>query len=146
MSRPTVRSARAVGIAAIVAGVAASSALIWQASYSAFTSTTSNPTSNWSSGTVALSDDDTNTALFTVTGLKPGATGSRCIAVTSDGSLAGFASASTDFATGLGNWAPTGTGAETRTFQITYTLDANTPNTAQGGTAAIGFTWESQNS
>jgi hypothetical protein len=62
------------------------------------------------------------------------------------GTLAAFGSSATDFATGQGNWAPTGTGSETRVFQFTYTLAANTPDTAQGGTAAIGFTWEAQNS
>ncbi|HZC73141.1 MAG TPA: hypothetical protein VE442_20775 [Jatrophihabitans sp.] len=199
MSRPSVLSARSLGIAAVLLGVLASGALIWQASYSAFSATTSNPTSNWSAGTVALSDDDANTALFTATGLKPGSTGTKCIAVTSTGSLAsavklygsnaattnalsssinltitqgtgggfgsctgftplgsgssvytgtvaGFASSATNYATGLGSWAPTGTGSETRTFQLVYTVDPNAPNSAQGGTAAIGFTWEAQNS
>jgi hypothetical protein len=199
VSRPSVLSARSLGIAAVLLGVLASGALIWQASYSAFSATTSNPTSNWSAGTVALSDDDANTALFTATGLKPGSTGTKCIAVTSTGSLAsavklygsnaattnalsssinltitqgtgggfgsctgftplgsgsslytgtvaGFASSATNYATGLGSWAPTGTGSETRTFQLVYTVDPNAPNSAQGGTAAIGFTWEAQNS
>jgi len=55
-------------------------------------------------------------------------------------------SSATSFATGLGTWAPTGTASETRVFQITYTLDPAAPNTVQGGTASIGFTWEAQNS
>ena len=199
MSRPSIRSARTVGIVAVLAGLAASGALIWQASYSAFSATTSNPTSNWTAGSVALSDDDSNSALFSATGLKPGSTGTKCIAVTSNGSLAstvklygtnaattnglsssinlsiiqgtgggfgscagftalgtgssvysgtlaGFGSSATNFATGLGNWAPTGSAAESRTFQVTYTLDTNAPNSVQGGTAALGFTWEGQNS
>jgi|SRR4051794_15960128 hypothetical protein len=185
--------------AAILTGVLVSAGFVWQASYSAFFATTSNPTSNWAAGTVALSDDDANTAMFTASGLKPGSTGQKCIAVTSTGSLpstvklygtgaattnalsssinltitqgtggtsgsctgytplgtgssvfsgtlAGFATASTSFATGLGTWAPTGSASETRVFQLTYTLDPAAPNTAQGGTAALGFTWEAQNS
>jgi len=185
--------------AAILAGLVVSAGVVWQASYSAFSATAANPTSNWASGTVALTDDDTNTAMFTASNLKPGATGTKCIAVTSAGSLpstvklygtgaattnalsssinltvtqgtgggygsctgftplvtgsslfsgtlAGFASASTAFANGLGTWAPTGSGSETRTYQLTYTLDTAAPNTAQGGTAALGFTWEAQNS
>jgi len=185
--------------AAILAGLVVSAGVVWQASYSAFSATAANPTSNWASGTVALTDDDTNTAMFTASNLKPGATGTKCIAVTSAGSLpstvklygtgaattnalsssinltvtqgtgggygsctgftplvtgsslfsgtlAGFASASTAFANGLGTWAPTGSGSETRTYQLTYTLDSAAPNTAQGGTAALGFTWEAQNS
>jgi hypothetical protein len=198
-SRPRRKHARLLGIGALAAGMLASGAIVWQASYSAFSATTSNPTNNWSAGTVALSDDDSNTAMFTASNLKPGSTGTKCIAVTSTGSLAstvkvygtsytttnalagslnvtvtqctggGFGSctgftplgtgssvyagtlaslagSATNFATGVGNWAPTGTGSETRVFQFSYTLDPATPNSAQGGTAAIGFTWEAQNS
>jgi hypothetical protein len=197
--RPTARTARLVGAFSAVAGVAASAAVIWQASYSAFSATTANPTNNWAAGNIALSDDDTNTAMFNASNLKPTSTGTKCIAVTSTGSLAStvklygttysttnalasslnltvtqgtgggfgsctgftplgtgssvysgtlsaFAAAETNFGNGLGTWAPTGIGSETRVFQFTYTLDPNTPNTAQSGTAAIGFTWEAQNS
>lgn len=197
--RPRVRHVRLFGVAAILLGVLGSAGAVWQASYSAFSATTVNPTNNWSAGSVALTDDDNNTAMFTATNLKPGSTGSKCIAVTSTGSLAstvklygtnpattnslasvlnltvtqgtgggfgsctgytpltsgssvytgtvaGFGSTATSFATGVGTWAPTGTATETRVFQFTYTLDPAAPNTAQGGTASIGFTWESQNS
>lgn len=196
--RPRSRHARLIGVGALLAGVAGSAALVWQSSYSAFSATTANPTNNWSAGTVLLADDDSNTAMFTASNLKPGSTATKCIAVTSTGSLAStvklygttptttnslssslnltvtqgtgggfgsctgftalgtgssvysgtlaaFGSAATNFATGLGTWAPTGSGAETRVFQFTYTLDPATPNAAQGGTAAIGFTWEAQN-
>jgi hypothetical protein len=198
-ARPRLKHARLVGLATLAAGLVGSAALVWQASYSAFSSTTVNPTNNWSAGTVALADDDSNTAMFTATNLKPGSTGTKCVAVTSTGSLAStvklygttpattnalssslnltvtqgtgggfgsctgftplgtgssvytgtvaaFGSSATNFASGLGTWAPTGTGSETRVFQFTYTLDPATPNTAQGGTASIGFTWEAQNS
>lgn len=191
---------RWTALAAILAGLMVSGGVVWEASYSAFSATTTSPTSNWSSGTVALSDDDSNTALFTASNLKPGSTGSKCIAVTSTGSLpstvklygtgaattnalstyvnltitqgtggtfaggctgftplgtgssvysgtlAGFASTATGFASGLGTWAPTGSGSETRVFQLSYTLDPAVPNSAQAGTAALGFTWEAQNS
>jgi hypothetical protein len=181
--------------AAIPLAVVASGGMVWQSSYSAFSATTASPTNNWSAGTVALSDDDSNTAMFTATNLKPGATGTKCIAVTSTGSLAstvklygtsydttnglagninlkveegtgattasctGFAAGSTlydgvmstfgttktSFATGVSSWAPTG-GTATKAYRITYTLSSSTPDSAQGGTAALGFTWESQNS
>ena len=62
------------------------------------------------------------------------------------GKLVDLGTAKTNFSSGVGTWAPTGTATETRAYQITYTLDANTPNTAQGGTASVGFTWEAQNS
>jgi hypothetical protein len=199
MNRPTARTARIARWAAIPLALFASGAVVATASYSAFSATTSNPTNNWAVGTVALSDDDANTAMFNASSLKPGSTGTRCIAVTSSGSLpsavklygtnpattnalsssinlsvvqgtggtfgsctgftplatgssvysgtlAAFGSTATSFATGLGSWAPTGEAAETRVFQFTYTVDPAAPNSTQGGTAAIGFTWEAQNS
>jgi hypothetical protein len=182
--------------AAIPAAVLASGALVWQSSYSAFSATASNPTNNWSAGTVTLTDDDSNVAMFNATNLKPGATGVKCIAVTSNGSLpatvklystgyattlslanninlkveegtgattascagfvggttlydaalSGFGTTKTTFATGVSSWAPTGGVSETKAYRITYTLSASTPDTSQGGTASLGFTWESQNS
>ena len=88
MSFLTITRKQLVAGAAIPAAVLASGAMVWQSSYSAFSATSASPTNNWSAGTVALSDDDSNTALFTATNLKPGATGVKCIAVTSTGSLA----------------------------------------------------------
>ena len=88
MSRVTPRAARLAAWIAIPAALVASGVVVSTASYSAFSATTVNPTSNWTAGTVALSDDDNNTALFTATGLKPGSTGANCITVTSTGSLA----------------------------------------------------------
>jgi hypothetical protein len=179
-----------------LAGVLTSAAVVWHASYSAFSATTSNPTNNWAAGNLALTDDDSNTAMFTASNIKPTSTGTKCITVTSNGSLAatvklyatnysttnalassinlsitggsgggfssctgytaattlytgtlaGFAAASTNFGTGVGIWAPTGNPPETRTYQFIWTLDPNTPNSAQSGTAAVGFTWEAQNS
>lgn len=175
-----------VPVAILVSG-----ALVWQSSYAAFSSTTDNPTSNWTTGTVALSDDDSGSALFTATGLKPGSTGAKCILVTSTGTLAsavklyatglsgtlgsdidlvveegtpgtfsscasftgsslyngtvaGFAGSSTNFATGVGAWTPTGSGSASKTFRFTYTVKSS--STLQGATAGVGFTWEAQNS
>lgn len=180
-----------VPVALLVSGVAVS-----QASYSAFSDSTATSSTNWAAGTVKLTKDVPTTALFTAANLKPGESGTKCIAVTSSGSLAstvkiygtgytnllpndlgsnitvditqgpGVAadcstftgtslySGSLDvlgttnktFATGLGNWAPTGTPSEIRTYKITYTLKSDAPNSTQGGTAALGFTWEAQNS
>jgi hypothetical protein len=196
MSLRTLTRKQVVAGAAIPAAILFSGAMVWQSSYSAFSDTTSNPTNNWAAGTVALSDDDSNTAMFNVSGLKPGATGTKCIAVTStgtlpatvklygtsysttnalanqinlkveegtgatssscagftggatafDGSLASFGTTKTSFATGVGSWAPNGSGTETKAYRLTYTLSASAPDSVQGGTAAIGFTWESQNS
>ena len=194
--RHLVHNKRLVAATAIPAAVLASGGMVWASSYSAFSATTASPTNNWTSGTVALSDDDANTAMFSATNLKPGATGSKCIAVTSTGSLAStvklygtsyattkdlssninlkveegtgatsascagftggstvydgtmtaFGTGKTDLASGVGTWAPTGGTSQTKSYKVTYTLSQSTPDSAQGGAAALGFTWESQNS
>ena len=197
--RPSRRLAKIVSLVAIPAAVAVSGLVVAQASYSAYSATTVNPTNNWATGTVALSDDDANTAAFTASNLKPGSTGTKCLTVTSTGSLAStvklyatnpastknlasnitltvsqgsggsfgsctgytplatganlysgtldaFGASYTGYNTGLGSWAPTGTGTESRTYQISYTVAGNAPDTTQGGTASLGLTFEAQNS
>ncbi len=207
--RPSRKAARIAGVGVVAAGLVGSAALVWQASYSAFSATTANPTNNWSAGTVALGDDDNTTALFTATNLKPGATGSKCIVVSSTGSLAstvklyatGFTQTNTlgdnitltvtqgttptstaagsctgftadagatntssgslkafstsfvNFGQGFGTWAPAAASTANpvfKTYKIDYTLGSPSTQAAvdamQGGTAAIGFTWEAQNS
>jgi hypothetical protein len=199
MSRVTPRAARLAAWIAVPAALVASGVVVSTASYSAFSATTVNPTSNWTAGSVALTDDDNNTALFNASNLKPGSTGANCITVTSTGSLAStvklyatnpattnnlagnitlqieqgtgggfgsctgftpaatngtlysgtlaaFGSGSTNFASGLGTWAPTGTASEARVYRFTYTVSSTAPNSVQGGTASVGLTWEAQNS
>lgn len=63
-----------------------------------------------------------------------------------DTTLADFGSTSTNFATGVGTWAPMGTASDTRVYRFSYVLPASAPNSVQGGTASLGFTWEAQNS
>ena len=173
--------------------------VVGQASYAAFSGKVSNQANSMGAGTVVLTDDDSGSAMFSVSNIKPGSTGSRCIAVTSSGTLpsavklyspdlattkslsgyitltvtqgtggsysscsgftalssgssvysgllSSFGSSATSYATGLGSWAPTGNGSETRTFQFAYAVSTSTPDTAQGGTATFGLTWEAQNS
>ncbi|GAB2595018.1 hypothetical protein [Microlunatus antarcticus] len=201
--RPSRKVATIVSLVAVPVALAASGLVVAQSSYSAYSATTVNPTSNWATGTVALADDDNNTAAFTATNLKPGSTGTRCIVVSSTGSLpssvklygtgaattkalasdinltitqgtggsfgsctgytpltsgssvysgtlAGFGTTATAFNNGVGTWntagVATGAAAETRTYQLTYSVKTETTNDTQGGTAAIGFTWEAQNS
>jgi hypothetical protein len=197
--RPSRRFAKIASLVAVPAAIAISGLVVSQASYSAYSATTVNPTNNWATGSVALTDDDANTAAFTAANLKPGSTGTKCIAVSSTGSLAstvklyattptgtknlaaninvtisqgtggsfgsctGYAplasgadlysgtldalgKTATSYTTGIGDWAPTGKANETRTYQITYTVNTNAPDTTQNGTAALGLTWEAQNS
>ena len=173
-------------------------AVVGQASYSAFSAKVSNASNSLAVGTVALTDDDSGSALLALTNLKPGSSGSKCIAVTSNGTLpsavklyatdaattkslatyvswsvtqgsggsysscsgfsalssgssvysgtlAGFTGSATGYGSGVGSWSPNGNAAETRTFQFAYAVSSSTPDTAQGGTATFGLTWESQN-
>jgi hypothetical protein len=55
--------------------------------FSAFSSQTSNPGNTFTAGTVNISDNDSNTAAYAVTGGKPGTTASECIRVVYTGSL-----------------------------------------------------------
>jgi hypothetical protein len=79
------RVRRSVTVLSMFAGVALSCALVWNATSAAFNGYTTNPNNSWTSGTLSLSDDDTTSALFNVSGLSPGDTGSRCIRVTYTG-------------------------------------------------------------
>lgn len=195
----TQRARRTIALAVVPTAVLASGLIIAQASYAAFSATTSNAPNSWSAGSVALSDDDSDTALFTATGLKPGDTQTSCIVVTSTGSLpstvklygtspattnalssslnvsitqgtggtfgncsgftplpsgamvwsgtlADFGTTATKASNGVGTWRTAGGSPESRTYQMTVALDPATPNSAQNGTARIGFTWEAQSS
>lgn len=56
------------------------------------------------------------------------------------GTLAALAATATNFGTGLGTFAPTGTG-QSRTYRITYTVQAGAPT---GATATAILQWEAQ--
>jgi hypothetical protein len=87
-SRPSRRSTRLGGLAAVVVGLLLSGLLIWTTSYAAYSATTQNAADTWSTCSVSLTDDR-GSALFTVDELWPGATGSRCITVISTGTVPG---------------------------------------------------------
>lgn len=71
----------------IVLAVLASTPLLWGTAWAAFSAGTANPGNDWSAGTVTLSDDDSEAALFSASGLVPGASGVKCVEVTYEGSL-----------------------------------------------------------
>jgi hypothetical protein len=107
--------------------------LVWQSSYSAFSATTDNPTSNWTAGTVVLADDDSNSVLFNASTLKPGDTGTKCIVVTSSGNLA---SAIRLYQSGYTNTAALGT-------YVNLVIDEGTGGTfsSSGPSSCTGFTF-----
>jgi hypothetical protein len=192
-SRPS-RRARRMGLAVSgIGALALSAGLVWQSAYAAFTVSTPSYPLTWSTGTVALADDDAGAVMFSASGLRPGATQTRCITVTSTGSVpsvirlygsgrttskslssyltlvvsagtggsaagcVGFVPTSTvyrgtlaafpsSYPAGVGSWTTAGnTAGETTTYRLTYSLSASAPVSAQGGTAAVAFTWEAQN-
>lgn len=87
MPRLTPTHLRAGKMLALPLAVIVSGLVIGQASSAAFSSNTDNPSNAWNTGSVEIGDDDQGAAMFHETGLEPGAAGSRCIAVTSTGSL-----------------------------------------------------------
>jgi len=84
---PSRRLARIATLAVIPLSLLGAGALVSTASYAAFSDTTSNPSNNWAAGTVELSNSSPNSAAFSASNLKPGSTGTTCIAVTSTGTL-----------------------------------------------------------
>ena len=77
-TKSLLRSLLAIGAAGAIAGFG---------TFSAFSSTTENPGNQIDTGTVALSDNDTNTALYDVSNSGPGAIVDRCITVTYTGDM-----------------------------------------------------------
>lgn len=86
-SAPTRRPSRGVPVILLSLVLLLVTAVTLRASNALFTATTTNDTNTFSTGSVALSDNDAGAALFTVSGLKPGSTGSACIRVTYSGTL-----------------------------------------------------------
>ena len=82
------RHAKRFNLTAVVLGLLASGAVVLTASQAAFSDTTSNSSSSFSTGNVDLVDDDSGSAAFTVTNMVPGQSVTRCILVTYQGSIA----------------------------------------------------------
>ena len=76
--RKTLLSLLLVGALGAVAGIG---------TFSAFSATTVNAGDSFAAGTVVISDDDANAAMYTITGAKPNDVVTRCIRVTYTGSL-----------------------------------------------------------
>jgi hypothetical protein len=72
--------------AALIA-VFAAFLMAFQATNAAFSAPTANADNSFAAGTVALSDNDGDTAMFSVTNMVPGQTEVGCIEVTYSGSL-----------------------------------------------------------
>lgn len=87
--RVTPRAARIGSLAAGAVAVLVAAGLVWQSAYAGFgASTTPRRLPSVTTGTVAVGDDDAGRTLFSVSGLRPGASGSSCLTVTSTGNRA----------------------------------------------------------
>ncbi|MGT2425685.1 hypothetical protein [Amnibacterium kyonggiense] len=89
MLKMTRRIGRLSGLIAAGVAIVGTGSGVMAASYSAFSAQTSNASNSWSTGNVALTND-TGSAMFTGTNqqMNAGVPTSRCITVTSSGSLA----------------------------------------------------------
>jgi hypothetical protein len=182
------RLIRTMIVAGLIAGILASGMLVWGSSHALFSGTTTTPANSWAAGTVSIGDDDAAAAMFTVTGILPGDSGSKCITVTytgnvnadvrlyatltgtglgtyldtvidqgtgasfasctsfvtevsTTGTMATFAAARTNFATGFGTWAPTANG-QTRTYRVAWAMQPD--NGGINKTADLTLTWEAR--
>lgn len=90
MKTPSRKTRKIVALVATPTAVLIAAAVIWQASSASFSGTTRNPGNNWSTGAVALSDDDTGSARFQVTEMVPGQSDSKCITVTATATVPGI--------------------------------------------------------
>ena len=89
MSTNTVRTRRIAAALATPVAVLSAAAIVWHASYAAFSGTTRSSGNSWSTGSVALTDDDAGAARFQASNLVPGATDTKCIKVTATASVPG---------------------------------------------------------
>lgn len=89
MLNSSTRSAKIAAACATPLAVVAAGALVWHASYAAFTGQTRNAGNDWSTGSIALTDDDKGGAMFQVSNMLPGDSQTRCITVTANASVPG---------------------------------------------------------
>jgi hypothetical protein len=89
MHQPTRRARKLSAVIASPIAIVVAGALIWQSSHAAFSGTTRNSGNNWSTGSVALTDDDSGAARFQVSRMTPGQTETKCISVTANATVPG---------------------------------------------------------
>lgn len=87
MQKPSRRTQKLLAAATTPIALVAAGAMIYQASYAAFTGQTRNSGNEWSTGSVNLTDDDNGQARFQVANMLPGATETKCVKVTANASV-----------------------------------------------------------
>jgi hypothetical protein len=89
MSATSRRTRTIAAFAVVPLSVMLAGALVWQGSYAAFSARTESAGNSWSTGRVALTDDDRGAAALHVENMVPGQTGEKCLVVTSTSTAAG---------------------------------------------------------
>jgi hypothetical protein len=89
MNTPSSRIRKIAAFGAAPLAILIAGTMVWQGSQAAFTASTRNAGSAWSTGNVVLTDDDLGAAAFTVENIVPGQTGQKCIVVTSGSDVPG---------------------------------------------------------
>ncbi len=89
MNAPSARARKIALFGAAPLAVLIAGGMVWQGSQAAFTASTRNSGSAWSTGNVVLTDDDLGAAAFTVENIVPGQTGQKCIVVKSQSNVPG---------------------------------------------------------
>lgn len=81
------KSRKLIAALATPIAVVAAGAMVYQASYAAFTGQTRTSGNEWSTGSLNLVDDDHGQARFQVANMLPGSSGSACVRVTATASV-----------------------------------------------------------
>jgi hypothetical protein len=87
MKKPSSRTQKILAAATTPVAIVAAGAMVYQASYAAFTGQTRNSGNEWSTGSVNLTDDDNGQARFRVGNMLPNDTETKCIKVTANASV-----------------------------------------------------------
>jgi hypothetical protein len=122
MRKVTRRLGRLSGLIAAGVAIVGTGSGVMAASYSAFSATTANAANSWNTGSVILSND-ASSAMFSATNQQLSANGTKCIKVTSTGSLASTVRL---YTTGF---------SDTNSLGQHITLTINVGTAASGGTA-----------
>ncbi|HYN97664.1 MAG TPA: hypothetical protein VES42_27820 [Pilimelia sp.] len=144
-AQPTASAPAAVAVACVL-GMLASGTLIWHRTAAAFTATTRSQANSWLAGTVAVANNSSAAAVFTVTGLVPGSTGQKCVTVTYNGNLPATAKLYLTSVSGaLGGYldmviqeGTAGTNANCSDFAATSTLATGTLTTVGAARTSFG--------
>lgn len=133
MARPSSRTVRLLKWTAVPAALVLSGLAVSQASYSAFSATTTTPANTWTSGQLQLADSQGGSAAFSVSNIKPDDSGSKCITVT-----AAKVTPNTTVKLYSANFVK---GAKSLGDKINVTVTAGSfPQAAPAGGACTGFT------